>query len=201
MRSSCSSRSSTPLEKQQHAATIKQSRKWLSVRSRLSGTSRRSYSRASGALEPRADAPRLGIQAFEPVLVEGKAIKIHPLSARLSTPTLTVTRWPSTFRSRRSANRSGCIDAVFEQFSVPASGQPIAVRSQDIVLGIYYLTRRRKAPRARAACSGRWKSFPRPRLAICNHATPIKLRVIGDLIDLTPEHDTQDILRGVVQEM
>ncbi len=39
---------------------------------------------------------RLGIQAFEPVLVEGRAIKLHPLVCTASTPTSTATRWPST---------------------------------------------------------------------------------------------------------
>ena len=41
---------------------------------------------------------RLGIQAFEPLLVEGKAIQIHPLVCAASTPTSTVTRWPCTCR-------------------------------------------------------------------------------------------------------
>jgi DNA-directed RNA polymerase subunit beta' len=43
---------------------------------------------------------RMGIQAFEPVLVEGNAIKIHPLVCAGSTRTSTATRWPSTCRSR-----------------------------------------------------------------------------------------------------
>jgi DNA-directed RNA polymerase beta' subunit len=43
---------------------------------------------------------RLGIQAFEPVLVEGKAIRIHPLVC--TTRTLTATRWPCTSRFRRN---------------------------------------------------------------------------------------------------
>ena len=43
---------------------------------------------------------RLGIQAFEPTLIEGKAIQLHPLVCAASTPTSTVTRWPSTCRCR-----------------------------------------------------------------------------------------------------
>lgn len=43
---------------------------------------------------------RLGIQAFEPMLIEGKAISCTRSSVRRSTLTSTVTRWPSTFRSR-----------------------------------------------------------------------------------------------------
>ena len=44
---------------------------------------------------------RLGIQAFEPVLVEGKAIKIHPLVCTAFNADLTATRWPCTFRFHR----------------------------------------------------------------------------------------------------
>ena len=40
---------------------------------------------------------RLGIQAFEPTLVEGRAIRLHPLVTTLTTRTLTVTKWPFTF--------------------------------------------------------------------------------------------------------
>lgn len=40
---------------------------------------------------------RLGIQAFEPVLIEGKAIQLHPWSARHSMPISMETRWPSMF--------------------------------------------------------------------------------------------------------
>ncbi len=52
---------------------------------------------------------RLGIQAFEPVLVEGRAIKLHPWCVPPSTPTLTVTRWPSTCPCPpRPRPRHGC---------------------------------------------------------------------------------------------
>ena len=40
---------------------------------------------------------RLGIQAFEPVLIDGKALRLHPLVCEPTMPTLTVTKWPSTF--------------------------------------------------------------------------------------------------------
>ena len=52
---------------------------------------------------------RLGIQAFEPVLVEGKAIRIHPLVCRPSTPTSTATRWRCMCRfPLRRSSRPGC---------------------------------------------------------------------------------------------
>src|SRR5258705_8229751 len=85
---------------------------------------------------------RLGIQAFEPVLVEGKAIRIHPLVC---------TSFNADFDGDQMAvhiplSPEAQIEASVLMLSSnnilsPASGQPIAVPSQDIVLGIYYLTR------------------------------------------------------------
>ncbi len=83
----------------------------------------------------------------------------------------------------------------------PASGQPIAVPSQDIVLGIYYLTREKEGAKGEGRV---FASLEEVLLALdakeVTTQTPIKLRITGDLIDLTQEHDTQDILRGLVQE-
>src|SRR6201997_1216086 len=86
--------------------------------------------------------PRLGIQAFEPVLIEGKAIQLHPLVC---------TAFNADFDGDQMAvhvplSPEAQIEASVLMLSSnnilsPASGQPIAVPSQDIVLGIYYLTR------------------------------------------------------------
>jgi DNA-directed RNA polymerase subunit beta' len=80
----------------------------------------------------------------------------------------------------------------------PASGQPITVPSQDIVLGCYYLTLDREE------LKGEGKSFNSVDdvlLALDAKAvetqTKIKLRWKGDLIDLTKEHNTQDVMRAV----
>ena len=74
--------------------------------------------------------------------------------------------------------------------------------SQDIVLGCYYLTqatsRARRARGASSPRSTRCCSRSTPRRSTTQ--TPIKLRVVGDLIDLTQEHDTQDVMRAAVQE-
>jgi DNA-directed RNA polymerase subunit beta' len=85
---------------------------------------------------------RLGIQAFEPVLVEGKAIKIHPLVC---------TAFNADFDGDQMAvhvplSPEAQIEASVLMLSSnnilsPANGQPIAVPSQDIVLGCYYLTK------------------------------------------------------------
>ena len=85
---------------------------------------------------------RLGIQAFEPVLVEGKAIRIHPLVC---------TAFNADFDGDQMAvhiplSPEAQIEASVLMMSSnnvlsPANGAPIAVPSQDIVLGCYYLTK------------------------------------------------------------
>src|SRR5438105_3724129 len=145
---------------------------------------------------------RLCIQVFESVLVEGKAIKIHPLVC---------TAFNADFDGDQMAvhiplSPEAQIEAAVLMLASnnilsPASGQPIAVPSQDIVLGCYYLTR----DRAGSKGEGRlFSSTDEVLLALDSHEvttqTPIKLRLARDLIDLTQEHDTQDILRAAVQE-
>ena len=85
---------------------------------------------------------RLGIQAFEPVLVEGKAIRIHPLVC---------TAFNADFDGDQMAvhiplSPEAQIEASVLMLSSnnilsPAHGAPIAIPSQDIVLGCYYLTK------------------------------------------------------------
>ncbi|MCG8491817.1 MAG: DNA-directed RNA polymerase subunit beta', partial [Sneathiellales bacterium] len=84
---------------------------------------------------------RLGIQAFEPVLIEGKAIQLHPLVC---------TAFNADFAGDQMAvyvplSLEAQLEARVLMMSTnnilsPASGKPIIVPSQDIVLGIYYLT-------------------------------------------------------------
>jgi DNA-directed RNA polymerase subunit beta' len=85
---------------------------------------------------------RLGIQAFEPTLIEGKAIQLHPSFVRRSTPTSTVTRWLFTFPlSLEAQMEARTLMLASNNVLSPANGQPIIVPSQDIVLGLYYATR------------------------------------------------------------
>ncbi|HSB52541.1 MAG TPA: DNA-directed RNA polymerase subunit beta', partial [Dissulfurispiraceae bacterium] len=88
---------------------------------------------------------RLGIQAFDPVLVEGKAIKLHPLVC---------TAFNADFDGDQMAvhvplSLEAQIEARVLMLSVnnllsPASGKPIVVPTQDMVLGIYYLTKEKR---------------------------------------------------------
>ena len=87
---------------------------------------------------------RLGIQAFEPVLIEGKAIQLHPLvctayNADFDGDQMAV-HVPLTLEAQLEAR---ALMMSTNNILSPANGEPIIVPSQDVVLGIYYMTRER----------------------------------------------------------
>ena len=87
---------------------------------------------------------RLGIQAFEPVLIEGKAIHLHPLvcaayNADFDGDQMAV-HVPLTLEAQLEAR---ALMMSTNNVLSPANGDPIIVPSQDVVLGLYYLTRER----------------------------------------------------------
>ncbi|WP_092403117.1 MULTISPECIES: DNA-directed RNA polymerase subunit beta' [Candidatus Ichthyocystis] len=89
---------------------------------------------------------RLGIQAFEPILVEGKAIQLHPLvcvafNADFDGDQMAV-HIPLSLEAQMEART-----LMFASNNIlsPANGDPIIVPSQDIVLGLYYITRENKS--------------------------------------------------------
>ncbi len=87
---------------------------------------------------------RLGIQAFEPVLIEGKAIQLHPLvcaayNADFDGDQMAV-HVPLTLEAQLEAR---ALMMSTNNILAPASGEPIIVPSQDVVLGLYYITRDR----------------------------------------------------------
>ncbi|MEX0941241.1 MAG: DNA-directed RNA polymerase subunit beta' [Pseudomonadales bacterium] len=87
---------------------------------------------------------RLGIQAFEPVLIEGKAIQLHPLvciayNADFDGDQMAV-HVPLTLEAQLE---SRALMMSTNNVLLPADGEPIIVPSQDVVLGVYYMTRER----------------------------------------------------------
>lgn len=85
---------------------------------------------------------RLGIQAFEPVLIEGKAIQLHPLvcvayNADFDGDQMAV-HVPLTLEAQLEARS---LMMATNNVLHPANGEPIIVPSQDVVLGLYYMTR------------------------------------------------------------
>jgi DNA-directed RNA polymerase subunit beta' len=139
---------------------------------------------------------RLGIQAFEPVLVEGKAIKLHPL---------TCTAFNADFDGDQMAvhiplSPEAQIEAATLMLASnnilsPAHGGPIAVPTQDMVLGCYYLTK------SRPGTKGEGRTFASTddvlialEMGEVETLTPIKLRHTGRVIDLSKAFDNQNVL-------
>src|SRR6187551_113350 len=192
------------LEKQGHAATIKQAREMVERQEPVVWDILEEVIREHPVLLNRAPTlHRLGIQAFEPVLVEGKAIKIHPLVC---------TAFNADFDGDQMAVHIPLSPEAQIEASVlmlasnnllsPASGQPITVPSQDIVLGCYYLTL------GRDELKGEGKSFNTIDDAllaldagVIETQSKIRLRWKGDLIDLATEHSPQDVMRATVREV
>jgi len=124
---------------------------------------------------------RLGIQAFEPVLVEGKAIKLHPLVC---------TAFNADFDGDQMAvhlplsveAQAECRFLLLSPNNLlkPSDGAPVAVPSQDMVLGIYYLTLQKPGDLGEGHC---FKSVNEAILAYENEAitlhAKIKVRRIG----------------------
>ncbi len=130
---------------------------------------------------------RLGIQAFEPVLIEGKAIQLHPLvctafNADFDGDQMAV-HVPLSLESQLEAR---ILMLASNNILSPANGQPVIVPTQDIVLGIYYMTR------GVAGLSGEGTSFASveevrsafdaKELAL---NAMIKVRIDGELYDTT----------------
>src|SRR5699024_4352894 len=87
---------------------------------------------------------RLGIQAFEPVLIEGKAIQLHPLvctafNADFDGDQMAV-HVPLSIEAQLEAR---VLMMASNNILSPASGQPIIVPTQDVILGLYWMTRAR----------------------------------------------------------
>jgi DNA-directed RNA polymerase subunit beta' len=84
---------------------------------------------------------RLGIQAFQPVLIEGKAINLHPLVCHAYNADFDGDQMAVHVPlSPRAQLESWTLMLASGNLLSPASGQPVVTPSQDIVLGIYYLT-------------------------------------------------------------
>ncbi len=177
------------LEKRELASTIKSAKKMVEREELVVWDILEEVVREYPILLNRAPTlHRLGIQAFEPTLVEGKAIQLHPLVC-----------------SAYNADFDGDQMAVHVPLSVeaqiecrvllmstnnilsPANGQPVIVPSQDIVLGLYYMTV------DRSFLKGEGKRFTEPWEVIAAydagavdlHAR-IKCRIDGELLDTTP---------------
>jgi DNA-directed RNA polymerase subunit beta' len=119
---------------------------------------------------------RLGIQAFEPVLIEGKAIQLHPLvctafNADFDGDQMAV-HVPLSLEAQLEAR---ALMMASNNILSPANGEPIIVPSQDVVLGLYYMTRERVERQGRGERLRRHRRGP-PRLrdGPCGSACPLQ---------------------------
>ena len=146
---------------------------------------------------------RLGIQAFQPKLIEGKAIQIHPLvcaafNADFDGDQMAV----HVPLSPKAQIESQVLMLSANNLLSPAHGRPLAVPSQDLVLGGYYLTMARKGAK------GEGRTFPDyDSVLIALQAgevqtqTKINLRYSGRYIDLRKQYNNQDIVHAEIEEL
>src|SRR5262250_3306959 len=184
------------LEAQGHCTTIKQAKEMVEQQESVVWDILEDVIREHPVLLNRAPTlHRLGIQAFEPTLVEGKAIRIHPLVC---------TAFNADFDGDQMAvhvplSMEAQVEAAVLMLSSrnilsPAHGLPLAVPSQDMVLGLYYLTKSKPGAKGEGRVFG---SAEDVMLALeageVELLTPIRLRYTGEVIDLTSAFDNQDV--------
>jgi DNA-directed RNA polymerase subunit beta' len=139
---------------------------------------------------------RLGIQAFEPVLVEGKAIRIHPLVCTAFNADFDGDQMAVHIPLSPEAQiEASTLMLASHNILSPAHGSPIAVPTQDMVLGLYYLTK------SRPGTKGEGRTFASNddvlialEMGEVETLTPIKLRYTGKVIELTHAFDNQNLL-------
>ncbi|HTU34697.1 MAG TPA: DNA-directed RNA polymerase subunit beta' [Candidatus Acidoferrum sp.] len=184
------------LEAAGHCTTIKQAKELVEAQEAIVWDILEDVIREHPVLLNRAPTlHRLGIQAFEPTLVEGKAIRIHPLVC---------TAFNADFDGDQMAVHIPLSPEAQVEASVlmlsshnilsPANGLPLAVPTQDMVLGIYYMTKSKPKAKGEGRAFG---SVEEVIMALeageVELLTPIRLRYSGEVIDLTNAYDDQDV--------
>src|SRR6201993_3234694 len=133
------------LEAQGHCTPIKQAKEMVEQQEAVVWDILEDVIREHPVMLNRAPTlHRLGIQAFEPVLVEGKAIRIHPLVCTAFNADFDGDQMAVHIPlSPESQVEASVLMLSSRNILSPAHGLPLAVPSQDMVLGIYYLTKSR----------------------------------------------------------
>ncbi len=130
---------------------------------------------------------RLGIQSFEPVLIEGKAIQLHPLvctafNADFDGDQMAV-HVPLSLEAQLEAR---ALMMASNNILSPANGEPIIVPSQDVVLGLYYMTRDRVGARGEGS---RFSSIDEARRAYETDHADLHARVKVRIREVLTEED------------
>src|SRR5215218_82283 len=146
---------------------------------------------------------RLGIQAFQPTLIEGKAIKIHPLvcaafNADFDGDQMAV----HVPLSPKAQIESQVLMLATNNILSPAHGRPLAVPTQDLVLGGYYLTL------GKLGAKGEGRVFPDFETVLLaleagevETLSPVKVRYSGPYINLEVQLDKQNIVHAELEEL
>ncbi len=131
---------------------------------------------------------RLSIQAFEPVLIEGKAIRLHPLvcsafNADFDGDQMAV----HLMLSPEAIAEAKLLMLAPNNIIAPSSGEPVAVPSQDMVMGCFYMTKDRVGSKGEGKL---FSNIPQALMAyetgiLTTHAI-IKVRINGEMIETTP---------------
>ncbi|MGK2859526.1 MAG: DNA-directed RNA polymerase subunit beta' [Thermoanaerobaculia bacterium] len=190
------------LEREHHVGTIKAAKEMVELQETVVWDALDEVIKEHPVLLNRAPTlHRLGIQAFEPVLVEGKAIKIHPLvcaafNADFDGDQMAV----HVPLSPKAQVESQILMLSSNNILSPANGKPLTVPSQDLVLGCYYLTLSKPGTKGEGKIFG---SFDEVVLAleagVVELLTPIKVRYSGRIINLPK--DRQEIVHAEVLEV
>jgi len=145
---------------------------------------------------------RLGIQAFEPILVEGKAIQIHPLvcaafNADFDGDQMAV-HIPLSVEAQIEAQT---LMLSTNNILSPAHGRPLTIPSQDMVLGCYYLTLDKKGQKGegRIFASGEEALLALENKEIALQSN-IKLRFNGPFMNLATYYDDQAVMTCPIQD-
>ncbi len=146
---------------------------------------------------------RLGIQAFQPTLIEGKAIQIHPLvcaafNADFDGDQMAV----HVPLSPKAQIESKVLMLASNNILSPAHGRPLAVPSQDLVLGGYYLTLQKPGAK------GEGRTFPDTDTVLMaleageiETQSAVRVRYTGPYINLDTQLDKQDVVHAEVEEL
>ncbi|MCZ6508448.1 MAG: DNA-directed RNA polymerase subunit beta', partial [Acidobacteria bacterium] len=146
---------------------------------------------------------RLGIQAFEPVLIEGKAIKIHPLVCAAFNADFDGDQM-AVHVPLSSKAQIECHVLMLSSRNIlsPAHGKPLAVPSQDMVLGGYYLTMRKKGAK------GEGRVFPdfdsvvlAYEAGVVETQSEVRVRYSGQFVNLETLYDDQDLLHADIEDL
>jgi len=130
---------------------------------------------------------RLGIQAFQPVLIEGKAIQIHPLVCAAFNADFDGDQMAVHLPLSENAQReSGELMLAAGNLLKPSAGEPIITPSQDMVLGIYFLTNGLKGRKGEGMLFGSvGEAVNMYRSGYVDLHALIKTRVNGEIIETT----------------